>query len=146
MNGGSNDGRGSGGQVDVFGNDYGGYGGAVMLTPGDSGNGAVYIRDRWGSDKIWVDTGGTAQIRQGYFVGSGSGSFDGSFSGSHSGSYSGTLYSVGFSGTGFNVHPGSDNYLVSGEDGGTDGATTAAYLAMRVNGRTVWVPFFTSLP
>ena len=149
VNGGASDGQGSGGQIDLLGNNYTtvpGYNGSVLLTPGNASNAGVYIRDRWSNDKIWVGTNGTSYIRQGDFNGYGNGTFDGSFSGSHSGSYSGTLYGVGFSGTGFNVHPGSDNYMVTGEDGGAYGANTAAYLAMRVNGRTVWVPFFDYLP
>jgi hypothetical protein len=42
----------------------------------------------------------------------------------------------------FNVHPGSNNEISAGEDSGSDGV----YLAMRVNGRTVWVKFFNALP
>jgi hypothetical protein len=52
----------------------------------------------------------------------------------------------GFNASSYNVHPGADNQLATGEDGGTYGAQTASYLAMRVNGRTVWVPFFDHLP
>jgi len=52
----------------------------------------------------------------------------------------------GFNASSYNVHPGADNQLATGEDGGTYGAQTASYLAMRVNGRTVWVPFFDHIP
>jgi hypothetical protein len=54
--------------------------------------------------------------------------------------------SGGFNASSLNIHPGSNNDLVTGEDGGAFGASTSSYLAMRVNGRTVYVPFFTSLP
>lgn len=57
-----------------------------------------------------------------------------------------SLNGASFSNSGFNLHPSSDNSMSTGEDGGAYGANTAAYLAMRVNGRTVWVPFFDYLP
>jgi len=57
-----------------------------------------------------------------------------------------SLNGASFSNSGFNLHPSSDNSMSTGEDGGAYGAQTGAYLAMRVNGRTVWVPFFTSVP
>jgi hypothetical protein len=57
-----------------------------------------------------------------------------------------SLNGASFSNSGFNLHPSSDNSMSTGEDGGAYGAQTGAYLAMRVNGRTVWVPFFTALP
>lgn len=52
----------------------------------------------------------------------------------------------GFSSSSLNIHPAASNQLATGEDAGTSGAATGTYLAMRVNGRTVWVPFFTAVP
>lgn len=57
-----------------------------------------------------------------------------------------SLSGASFSNSGFNLHPSSDNSMSTGEDGGAYGAQSGAYLALRVNGRTVWVPFFTALP
>jgi hypothetical protein len=48
-----------------------------------------------------------------------------------------------FSDTIFNAHPNSNNQVECGEEPGT---TSGTYLAMRVNGRTVYVPFYTSVP
>jgi hypothetical protein len=57
-----------------------------------------------------------------------------------------SINGAGFSNSTFNLHPGSNNSMSTGEDGGAYGAQSGAYLAFRVNGRTVWVPFFTALP
>lgn len=65
MNGGGADGVGRGGQIDVIGNEYttlAGYAGAILITPGNAGNGAVYIRDRSTVDRIKVDTGGNVVL------------------------------------------------------------------------------------
>jgi hypothetical protein len=51
-----------------------------------------------------------------------------------------------FTNTTFYFHPNGNNSVSGGEDGGTVGATTGTYIAIRYNGRTVWVPFFTALP
>jgi len=48
-----------------------------------------------------------------------------------------------FSDTNFNAHPSSNNQIECGEQ---PGSTSGTYLAMRVNGRTVYVPFYTSVP
>lgn len=65
MNGGGADGVGRGGQIDVIGNEYStvaGYAGAILITPGNAANGAVYVRDRSSVDRIKVDTSGNVVL------------------------------------------------------------------------------------
>jgi hypothetical protein len=65
MNGGGADGVGRGGQIDVIGNEYstvGGVAGAILITPGNAANGAVYIRDNTLVDRIKVDTSGSVVL------------------------------------------------------------------------------------
>lgn len=116
VNGGSGDGPGKGGQVDVFGSTYttvAGYAGAVLITPANVATGHIRMRDRAGVDRVHIDTAGLANVSNGRFTTSN-----------------------------FDVHPNANNQVVCGEDAGSNGS----YLALRVNGRTVWVRFFTSLP
>lgn len=61
-------------------------------------------------------------------------------------SSSASINGAGFSNSTFNLHPGSSNDMTGGEDGGTAGAVTGAYISIKYNGRQVWIPFFTALP
>lgn len=117
VNGGSSDGPGQGGQVDVFGSTYStisGFAGAVLLTPGNVATGHVRIRDRAGFDRIHVDVSGNCNVSKGRF-----------------------------SDTDFDAHPNSNNQIVCGE---APGSVSGTYLSLKVNGRTVYVPFTTSVP
>ena len=88
---------------------------------------------------------GSLTINGNTYSGSFSSNGNASFDSLNVGNYA-SINGAGFTNSTFNLHPGSNNSMSTGEDGGAYGAQTGAYLAMRVNGRTVWVPFFTALP
>jgi hypothetical protein len=117
MNGGGGDGQTRGGQIDVLGNEYttvSGFGGSVLITPGDHADGSVRIRSRDGVERITVrpdgDTwfNGTPRFQsglvcQGSLLGvSSSVLIDGDFetSGGRVRASSGSLASPGFAFTG----------------------------------------------
>jgi hypothetical protein len=117
VNGGSSDGPGEGGQLDVFGSEYvtvPAYAGAVLITPANVATGHVRIRDRSGADRLHVDINGLCNVSNGRF-----------------------------SSSNFDVHPNGSSHIVCGEDPAPAGGS---YLAMRVNNRTVYVRFFETLP
>lgn len=68
LNGGGADGQDRGGQVDVLGNEYtavAGYGGSVLITPGNHADGTVRLRDRTGVDRLWISSAGKVNIANG---------------------------------------------------------------------------------
>ena len=117
----------------------GGLGGAY-LSLGNGGSPNVAL-----SDSGTGNFTGSLTVNGNTYSGSFSSNGNASFGSLNISSYA-SLNGASFSNSGFNLHPSSDNSMSTGEDGGAYGAQTGAYLAMRVNGRTVWVPFFTSVP
>lgn len=89
VNGGTTDGRASGGQLDVFGNTHGAAPGSVFLTPGSAGSATVALRDKDGFDRVHISSSGITTISNGRF-----------------------------GGTEFNVHPNDTNKFIMGETPG----------------------------
>lgn len=138
-------------------------GGSLSFAELGGGLGGAYLSlGNGGSPNVSLSDSGT-----GNFTGSltvNGNTYSGSFSSNGNGSFnslnisasatvdslnvnsSASINGAGFSNTTVNLHPGSNNNMTGGEDGGTNGANTGAYISIKYNGRQVWIPFFTALP
>ena len=117
---------------------------------GGSGGGYVRLGGPGYDNVVLSDNGngnfaGSVTVNGNTYSGSFSSNGNASFDSLNIATYA-SINGAGFSNSTFNLHPGSNNSMSTGEDGGAYGAQSGAYLAFRVNGRTVWVPFFTALP